>query len=161
MKRSGIQRKAPLRSSGPPERRTRVKPRNAARAAESFERAYHSDERIKFINAMPCSQCGVYPRPGAWHRVIVNAHTKTGGTSRKADYPTIVPLCSTINRDGCHDIQHQHGWARLSNLSTTEKREAMARKVQRLWSAHLHQQTGAGTSGSASVAPSEGTANAE
>ncbi len=28
-------------------------------------------------------------------------------------------------------------------------------------SAHLHQQTGAGTSGSASVAPSEGTANAE
>lgn len=103
--------------------------RNAKRAAKEFARAYHSLRRVKFVESLPCAQCGAMSG-SAW---IVNAHTKTGGTSRKGDYATIIPLCQTFEDDGCHDLQHQHGWSALPNLDTPDKRQLAALNTEGLW----------------------------
>ncbi len=144
MKRSGIQRNARLQSSGPikPQRRT------AQEQREKFAREYGSSERCGFVGSLPCANCGRRWDFGE-NVEIENAHTENDGKSRKGHYTTIVPLCVGFN-DGCHNLQHQHGWSRLPRLDTPEKREAAAARTEKLWLAHV-----------ASVAPSEGTANAE
>mgnify|MGYP003672380500 FL=1 len=70
--------------------------RTQRRKAERL-RAYGGTERIKFVRSMGCSICGwvtTQPRPGLEHP-IENAHTRSGGTGRKADADTIIPLCWT------------------------------------------------------------------
>ncbi len=129
-------RKAPLRSSGPPERRTRVKPKNAKRAKENHERAYGPEERVEWIRTLHCANCDM---PAVfWDRKIVSAHIKNAGMSRKADARFTIPLCETRFRDGCHDIQHgpNGGWHRLPRLDTPEKREAAAARTEKLWQAY-------------------------
>ena len=61
-----------------------------------WERAYHSQERVDWIQAMPCIACGAGP--------CENHHTRGGGVGRKADWETVVPLCA-----GCHRECHQVG----------------------------------------------------
>lgn len=56
-----------------------------SRSADDFRRIYGSPERREWVGNQPCVVCGV--------RLCVNAHTRTGGTGRKADYWTIIPLC--------------------------------------------------------------------
>lgn len=69
-----------------------LRTRNAQRQASEFARAYHSEERVAWIQAQPCVVDGC-AKPSE------NVHTQTGGTSRKADYQTIVPMCRTHHRE--------------------------------------------------------------
>ena len=76
--------------SAPPRRR------NPARRNREWTRAYHSDERVAFVAALPCVVCGYGP--------CENAHWKGGGAGRKADASAILPLCKLH-----HAEQHQLG----------------------------------------------------
>lgn len=100
-------------------RTTRIKPRNPSRKAANFARAYHSDERVQWVASLRCAcGCGVTP--------CENAHTESGGTGRKADYDTIIPLAKK-----CHAVQHAKGWGAIG-LNQGEARD-IARQVERMW----------------------------
>ena len=105
--------------------RTRVKPRNAKRHKREWTRAYHSDERVKFVRSLMCVACLGFG-PG-----IVNAHIEGDGASRKASYTKIVPM-----HDGCHREWHQRGDAFLEecHLSRDELVEEAA-ATERRWQA--------------------------
>ena len=111
---------------------------NRKRKASGFVRCFHSDARCEFVRSLRCRGCGC---EGGWSldgaRTIVNAHTKGEGTSRKGHYTTIIPLCTTLNKTGCHDLQHQHGWSALMRLDAPELRADSAAYVEELWQAHL------------------------
>lgn len=49
---------------------------------------YGSKKRVQWIASLPCVAA-----PLCWGK-IDNAHTASGGTGRKADAETIVPLCT-------------------------------------------------------------------
>jgi hypothetical protein len=73
--------------------------RRRLRAVESrakLAREYGSAARIAWVSALPSVVSGQGP--------CVNAHTATGGLSRKAHHSSIVPL--TVAE---HDELHQHG----------------------------------------------------
>lgn len=82
-----------LKPGKPPRRTKRVNPINKARRAKEWARAYHSIERVWWI-ANGCA-CVV---PDCLARDCENAHTETGGMGRKADYTTVVPLCTFHHR---------------------------------------------------------------
>lgn len=106
MRRSSpIRRKVPLspRSSRPTSR----KKRTAAEQRAEDERKYGSEERIAWLKSLPCIACRVV----GFSEV---AHTRTGGTGRKADARFTVPLCGPRMQDGffvagCHRKQHDVG----------------------------------------------------
>lgn len=72
-------------------RKAAKRKRDAARAAARFARTFHSEARVRFVQSLPCVACRRAPS--------VNAHTETGGTSRRADYTTIVPACDPHHRE--------------------------------------------------------------
>lgn len=91
-----IARRKPIKRGKPPKRV------NAKRKASEFERAYHSHERVGFVQGMECVGCrsrGVRQMTRS-----ANAHTANGGMGRKAAYEYIIPLCHE-----CHTLQHQIG----------------------------------------------------
>lgn len=107
-----LRRKVSLKPSAPPRRSSgrisrkepiirtkRARWRNTKRHDREWVRAYHSVERVEFVKALPCVVTG---EPGP----CVNAHTLTGGTSRKGDYTTIIPVLASV-----HDAVHHRGWA--------------------------------------------------
>ncbi len=136
-------RRAPLRSSGPPERRTEMPRVNRKRKAANHARAYGDGERIEWVKLRPCANCSQIANGSS--RRVVNAHIKSGGIGRKADARFNIPLCEMDRGDGCHQIQHGPfgGWSRLPRLDTPEKREAAAAKTEAAWL--LHQRAGAAT----------------
>lgn len=99
----------PPRTQAP--RRTPVKKRNAKRHTREWARAYGSPERVAAINAKPCCWCGL-------EGYTENAHTESGGGSRKANASTIAPLCGAAYQytspiaytltDGCHEKYDRH-----------------------------------------------------
>jgi hypothetical protein len=113
MKRTPILRHTPLRRTG------RVNPRNAARRASEFARAYGSTARVVWIQGLACVGCGRTP--------CENAHSVTGGRGRKADAETIAPLC--------HDCRTRYDQHRTP-FDVPECRElvkAAAAEVARRW----------------------------
>ena len=76
----------------------------AQKKREKFAREFHSKQRVKFVNDLWCVVRLHGHTPGRCSSVIQNAHTRTGGTSRKADYDTIVPMCVKHHRE-CHTGQ--------------------------------------------------------
>lgn len=78
--------------------RTPMRARNPERAARAFVSAYHSAERVAFVQSRACLLCG-------WH-ASTNAHTENGGKSQKGHYTTILNLCGPHGFpmwvDGCH-----------------------------------------------------------
>ena len=83
--------------------RNPIKRTNPKRRAKEFPRCYHSKKRVEFVKGLDCIVCSGRPSE--------NAHTASGGTGRKADYTTIVPLCRT-----CHRFQHAQGWKLLVGM---------------------------------------------
>jgi hypothetical protein len=76
--------------------RRSVKPRNKERHAKNWTRAYDSPEFVAWIREQPSIVSGKGP--------CVAAHSRTGGTRRKADACWNVPLTQEE-----HDELHDHG----------------------------------------------------
>lgn len=95
-RRTPLRRGRPLRSRKPIARRTRIKPRNAKRAATRFERAYHSDAFCAWVRSLGCSigGCGS-------HQIEV-AHAVSRGAG--GIWKETLPLCARH-----HFIQHVMG----------------------------------------------------
>lgn len=117
MKRSGpIQRTTRL------SRGTRLRPRNPARRAKEWARAYHSPERVQFVNSLRCvvgRSCG-----GA----MENAHIKGGGMARKGAYELTVPMCHHHHIDVLHAVGSAT-FARAYDLDLP----ALAAATERAW----------------------------
>lgn len=94
--------------------------RNTKRHTTNWKRAYHSAARVQWVKQQPCALTGATGFP-----LRVNAHTRTGGAGRKADYTTIIPL-----RADLHERAHRKGWASVLFLgefrSKTEIQTALA-----------------------------------
>jgi hypothetical protein len=86
-----LKRKAPIQ-------RGRMK--RKSRKPSETRRIYGPPARRKFVRDLPCFAClSLSPvfgmvTAGSCH----NAHSVTGGTGRKADAETIVPLCASHHR---------------------------------------------------------------
>lgn len=108
-----------LKRSAMPPRTTRVKARNPKRHAKNQLRAYGPAERREWIASQSCSV------PMCPRTPCENAHTASGGVSRKADADTVIPLCRYH-----HGELHQHGavsFQRVHRLSLAACAEATAR----------------------------------
>lgn len=103
-------KRTPLKRTG------RIKAK--AKSSAEFARIYGSEARIEFVKALPCIACGKGP--------CENAHIRSGGMGRKADYRDIVPLC-----ESCHRLQHQKGWKALG--FNPSKLQFIAFRVQFHW----------------------------
>ena len=98
MKRTPLRRKARLATKSRLRARKRIKAK--ARSNIEFQRIYGSQRRVEFVKNLPCVVCTKKPSE--------NAHIKSGGMGRKADYTQIIPLCAS-----CHRLQHEKGWKAL------------------------------------------------
>ena len=100
MKRSPIKR-----SAKPAKARAKMNPRNEARRATEFARAYGSAARVLWVAGWPCVVCNKTP--------CQNAHIATGGMGRKADADRVVPLCKPhhheLHQAGLASFERQHG----------------------------------------------------
>jgi hypothetical protein len=115
MKRSGrLARHTPLKSG----KRIKAKPRTKAERT----RIYGPPGRVEWMQRQPCLVCGRTPS--------VNAHTVTGGTGRKADADTIVPLC-----DPHHRAYDEHR-APFNAESRRNMAKDAAFYVERAWQLH-------------------------
>lgn len=133
MKRSKpIARRSPLSRGTAPRRKTRVKRVNRKRKAENFRRAYGGKGRVEWIKTQPCI---VFARrfrgPFGWGTAqcfgaIENAHTVTGGASRKAGAETVIPLCrwhhSLLHRKGRAAFEDQYGVSLTYEAARIEQR---------------------------------------
>lgn len=80
--------------------------------SRDFARVYGSKARVRWVKEQLCCVCGRSP--------CENAHTVTGGTGRKGDYTTIVPLCPS-----CHRTQHAKGWQHLLGGTMADVRDEL------------------------------------
>ena len=117
-----MKRSRPKRGK-PPRRRTALKAQNRKRHAKEWTRAYHSPARVRWVAAQPCAVCGMTPSE--------NAHIRTGGMGRKADYCFIVPMCSRAHRD-----LHRVGSSAFAGLDLP----ALARQTEARWQEHQGRQ---------------------
>jgi hypothetical protein len=115
MKRSALPPRAAFIARSPIRRRRLSGP--AARA--KLDREYGSAARIAWVSSLPSVVSGQGP--------CVNAHTATGGLSRKAHHSSIVPL--TVAE---HDELHQHGQQTFEAKYQVDLR-AEAAMVQATW----------------------------
>jgi len=69
----------------------RPRAKNVQRSANAFARAYHSEERVEFVQSLPCIVPGC-DQPSE------NAHIEGDGGSRKADYVKVAPIYSGHHR---------------------------------------------------------------
>ncbi len=109
-----------LKRSAAPQRKTRVKPRNAKRKAKEFDRAYGSEARVEWVKRQRCVACGL-------EGYSENAHVSGGGVGRKADAAKIIPLCIW-----CHRRQHEMGAGTFAIRFSLDLR-ALAAETERAW----------------------------
>jgi hypothetical protein len=117
VKRKPIARKTPLRTTAKPKPRKAIQRKR--RTDAEYERIYGSEARVQWVQSLDCA-CGCNGSP------CVNAHSVTGGTGRKADYTTIIPLT-----DKCHRLQTDHGWEKIG--MTRYEAIIIAGQVARMW----------------------------
>jgi len=91
-----IRRSKPLVRSRPPKASKRPKAVNPARRKREWALAYHSAERVTWIQGLSCVWCSMlFPFARPWLAGgCQNAHTTGGGMGRKSGYETIAPLCN-------------------------------------------------------------------
>lgn len=112
-----------------PPQRPRAK--NVKRSADTFIRAYHSEERVAFVQSLPCVVAGC-KRPSE------NAHITGDGMGRKAVYSQIAPICSTHHRQ-----LHEMGRERFEGYHLVDL-GALALDTERTWrrfAGHTHTET--------------------
>lgn len=129
MKRAGsLHRTTTLPRRTTPITRSPTKKANPKRKRSEFARCYGSIERVEWVRSQPSVIDGARP--------CVNAHTATGGTSRKADAETIVPLTGRQ-----HDELHRIGVASFEAKYGVDL-AALAAHTERQWQAHLAASSG-------------------
>lgn len=91
------------------------------RTPHDFARIYGPPGRREFVHDLGCVICGAPAE---------NAHARTGGTSRKGDYTSIIPLCFWHHR-GAKDSYHAgaKSFAATYHLDL----EAIAAAVEEAW----------------------------
>lgn len=89
----GVPKPAPRPSKVPKPPRAK----NVKRSADAFLRAYHSEERVEWVQGLPCVV------PGC-RKPSENMHIEGDGGSRKAGYEKVVPCCA-----GHHRTLHEIG----------------------------------------------------
>lgn len=124
------------RKPAPIARRTRVRKVNRARKAKNSARAYGPKARREWLLSRPCIVCGV-------EGYTEQAHTRTGGTGRKADASTLIPLCG---RDplalsqmglglGCHGQLHRVGRSSFEKIHGVNL-DVLAAATEKAWLRH-------------------------
>lgn len=97
--------------------KSRPNPVNRKRRAKEYARCFHSKERRKFVQSLPCCACGKMPTK---YCPSDNHHIKSDGTGRKSAYTNIVPLCrvdhALVHSIGRTSFEEYHG-IRLSRLA--------------------------------------------
>lgn len=88
----------------------------------AWHAAYGSIERVLWMKNLRSVVGGGWP--------CVNAHTRSGGTGKKAAYTTIIPVT-----DAEHRIAHGHGWSVLG--LDTDRLDALAAEIQQRWLAFV------------------------
>jgi hypothetical protein len=88
-------KRTPLKRGKPPQRKTRVKARNAKRKGHRFPKR-RQPACLEWVREMPCCNCG-WPGPSHPH------HVKTRGAGGP-DVGNLVPLCPF-----CHSELHTMG----------------------------------------------------
>lgn len=112
-------------------RSVRVKPINALRKRRRFVAAYHSPERVAFVQALPCRNCAETPSD--------NAHTENGGMGLKGPYTSIVPLCGR-----CHRQLHTMGRESFEAMTELDLSHEAA-LTEKWWQTH-NEDAGCGAS---------------
>lgn len=109
----------------PPKRTTRPRPYNKVRRRSRFRHAYHSAERVQWIQSLDCFCCAALPvaNMGPIH----NAHIGGGSAGKKGHYSQVIPLC-----DGHHRALHKFG-RRLTEETYGIFLDACARATQAAW----------------------------
>lgn len=106
-------------------KRSKIKTRNPKRRAREFARAFGSEERVAFVQGLPCCVAGCRVGP------CDNAHSSGGGAGRKGDATTVIPLCR-----GHHREQHQIGAGSFAIRYALNLR-ALAAATERAWQAYV------------------------
>lgn len=102
--------------------------RSRAQKDAAWVRAFHSQERVEWVQARPSAASGKGP--------CENAHVKSGGTSRRADYIWIVPLTFDEHRKQLHQHGHKTFEARYGIVLLDE-----AARTQAEWLEYLRETT--------------------
>ncbi len=92
-----------------------------SRSASEFARIYGSRARVAWVKTLGC----VVSNPVCATQPIDNAHTRTGGTSRKANAETIAPICRwhhrELHRIGQRSFEQKYYLNLASEAAQTER----------------------------------------
>jgi hypothetical protein len=128
MKRTGIQRRDWIKRGTKPLAQRKPRKRKPRKPSETL-RIYGPPERRAWVKSLACTYCfAVHPLIGlATAGSSHNAHTVTGGTGRKADYTTIVPLCAS------HHKRYDEHQAPFDSELVRDAMKASAALVEQEW----------------------------
>lgn len=100
-----------------------------AKSAATWAEQYHSDERVRFVQELPCSACGVRGHSE-------NAHVgRRSGIGRKGHYTEIAPLCRRrYGAHGCHPMLHDAPHIFVQRFPEFNA-EDIAAETERKWAA--------------------------
>lgn len=96
-------------------------------------RIYGTPERRAWIKSLPCLACAGISSffADATRGTSHNAHTVTGGTGRKADYQTIIPLCAS------HHRRYDEHKIPFDNPDARDAAKKAAATIEKMWQSHL------------------------
>lgn len=103
------------------------------RPASEYSRIYHSVERVEFVKAQGCLLA--YAVYFGCSGPVDGHHIRGDGTSRKAGFRFIVPLCR-VHHDELHDTGRA-SFQRFYDIDLTDE----AACIENLWQAHQQQET--------------------
>lgn len=129
-------RSAARAADGPPfstlARGKPIKKRNDKRRAKEFARVYGSAERVEWFKGRLCAVRRCYEHLPAHHEGPTEcAHAKGGGAGRKGGAATILPLCQ-----GHHRTLHNVGVKTFERVYGIDLLKTAA-EYERDWQAHL------------------------
>lgn len=124
--RSTPLRAKPIKAKKKPKKKSMAqRRRDALRKEAEFARTYHSEERVLFVKfANRCEVPHCLGRPE-------NAHLETEGTSRKAHYTRIAPLCGGHHRNFAKSLHRMGSVEAFDAVAATNLNVAAARLEER------------------------------
>ena len=121
--RAWAEKRSELKRSGPPKRKTRIRPVNRARAAKRFARNFNRDEYVAWTNEHCCLFCGRHDETIRCAHIL---HSRGAG----GDWRVTGPACADC--DGCWEGKGRHTFLRSRRLTWAEVEYRVAAH-QRSW----------------------------